>query len=131
MFEIREEAAALALQRTEDLNLRLYTSFRKLGGALQKSRKSVTSCRIVRDADLQVAIQSRDRRIAFKELEKNASVICVVRLHEVSRFDHYVVVNATGAVIIDSEESMVLSLSANTLAKFGFENASNLRVFDV
>ncbi len=54
-----------------------------------------------------------------------------MRLREEKRVDHAVVVDASSGVIVDSEESTPLALTAEVLERCGGDGAWNLRVIEV
>ena len=114
-----------------DLDSRLWQSLKPLSVLLDAARSSVVRCRIVRDQELQQAIQNSDRCFAFNKIAARREGVFLVRLREDARVDHAVVVDAGRRVIIDSEETFALALSADILKRCGGDEAKNLRVFEL
>ncbi len=79
----------------------------------------------------QAVIQHPERRTAFEAIASRQSGVYIVRLRQDDRVDHAVVVDANRGVIIDSEESTAIVLTADNLAKCGGASATKLRVKEV
>ncbi len=125
-----EDAARCVLDLVEKDN-RLCRSLRPLSVLLDAAKESLIRCRIVLDAGIQRVVQSGDRRVAFEAIAELRACVYAVRLREDTLIDHAVVVDAKNGVIIDSEESGALALSADILERCGGERAKKLRLCEI
>ena len=130
-FACGGSVAAEALEPVLERESRIFHNFRTLGEIFQRAKESVTGCLVVRDEEVQRAIQGGDRTAPFRVLAARRAGIFIVRILEERRVDHGVVVDAQNRVIIDSEEEVAPKLSAGNLARFGGEGAKKLRVVEV
>lgn len=78
VFSVCVESAAIFLQKSFDSEDAAIENFKVFGDLVQRSRKSKNQCLVLRDPELQFAIQSAIRRAAFDALEvKNSGVYIV------------------------------------------------------
>ena len=102
-FACRGSVAAEALEQVLERESRIFYNFRALGDIFQRVQESVTGCRVVREEEVQRAIQGGDMTAPFRVLAARRAGIFIVWILEEKRVDHAVVVDAQNRVIIDSE----------------------------
>lgn len=123
--------AAKCVLDVVDAETVLFQTLRSTGPILHRAKESVIGCRILRDEDLQRAIQRADRALAFEALETRTSDVYLVRLRQDGYVDHAVVVDAVRRLVIDSCEEFCLPLSADVLRKCGGTKSNTVRVCEV
>ena len=131
VYAFRGTSAANVVEEVIGDDTGVYYNFRPLGRVFQRARETIIGCRVAREENIQMAIQSADRWAAFRALAGRTTGVFIVRLQEVRRVDHAVVVDAGARVIIDSEEATAIELSAKNLSRCGGDEACQLRVIEV
>eukprot|EP00171_Calliarthron_tuberculosum_P001494 IDg1494t1 len=75
--------------------------------------------------------REEDRLSAFRALAEKKSGVYIVRLRDDVKVDYEVGVDAKRSIIVDSEETCALELTASVLERCGGEYAKNIRVQEV
>ena len=129
-FACRGLVVAEAWDRVLERESQIFHNFRTLGEIFHRAQESVTGCGVVRDEEVQRAIQGGERTAPFRVLAARRAGVFIVRIQEEKRVHHAVVVDAPNGVIIDSEAQTALELSVENLARFGGDSALKLRVIE-
>ena len=88
----------------------------------------MTGYHVVREEEVQRAIQDGERIEPFRVLVARRTGVFIVRILEEKRVDHGIVLDAYNGVIIDSEEQTALELSVKHFDRCGGDSAQKLRM---
>ena len=109
----------------------LWRTMSPIGALLCRAPTSTTGCRVVRDPALNVELQAQGRHRGFTAIASRTDGVFAVKIRDGCMVDHAVMVDANAGIIVDSEETDVLLLSARNLHRCGGPSTRKLRIQEV
>lgn len=114
-FACRGERAAAAILAALEEDDTMWYNFGAIGTIYQEAGRKRVGCIIVRHAALQKAVFECDARASFSYVASMTQGVWIVRLLDEGFIDHAVVLDCDKQIIVDSEESCAIALTATNL----------------